>query len=190
MEPIVHKVRANAFEGEAIWRLGADALEREEAGKGPRTLPYASISELRLSYAPSRIDSARYRCDVTMKDGAAEVILSTHYAGIGDFESRAATYVPFVRALVARVAAANPAVQLRSGKRPLAYILEHAVLLAMLLLLALVLELVGGVGLTGMVLIKLMIVACYVPIAFLYMRKNWPRHFAANAVPQDVLPTP
>src|SRR5262245_32221371 len=127
-EQITYKVRTSAFEGERTWRLGADALEWEGDGKAG-AVPYASISELRLSYAPSRVDAARYRCDATLKTGGTVSILSTHYAGIANFESRAGTYVPFVRALVVRVAAANPAARFRSGKQPTVYILEHAFLL-------------------------------------------------------------
>lgn len=109
-EPITHRVRVSVIESETAWRIAPNALEREELG-GKGTLvryPYADIQALRLTFAPSRVDSARYRCDVQLKNGTLAAIVSTHYAGIGDFEDRGATYGPLVRALIRRVAAANP----------------------------------------------------------------------------------
>src|SRR5262249_39181455 len=145
-------------------------------GKSTR-LSYAEIRSLRISYAPSRFDRARYRCEISTKSGATFVILSTHYAGVGDFEDRAATYVPLMRGLIARVALANPAARFFSGKKPLVYVLENAFLLAMFMLLALALALVGDFGWSGLVWLKLALLAAYIPIAIHYTRKNWPKKF-------------
>src|SRR5262245_10557039 len=83
--PPTYVARANVLEHEAIWRLTPDALELQG---GPTAspdavmrFPYRDIAGLRLSYAPSRVDSARYRCDLTMRSGGKIAILSTHYAG-------------------------------------------------------------------------------------------------------------
>ena len=185
--PVVHTVRANGLEYDGIWRLGPDALALTGGSTaGPDVtveFPYSAISEIRLSFAPTRFDWARYRCDLRLANGQTIAILSTHYASIGDFEDRAASYVPLVRGLIARVAAANPACRIRAGKRPLVYFAEHAFLLAMMLLLALVIGLVGGVGLSGLVLIKLGILAAYIPLMIVYTRKNWPRRLAPAAIP-------
>ncbi len=120
--PPSYVARANVLEYEAIWRLQPDALELQGGPTaGPDVVlrfPYRDIVGVRLSYAPSRVDHARYRCDLRMRSGQQVAILSTHYAGIADFEDRAATYGPFVRALIARVAAANPAASFRSGRKP------------------------------------------------------------------------
>ena len=89
---LTHASRANIFQTEARWRLGADALVREggepanapwyahaariflrviwpwtgikiEPG-GAARFPYAGITELRLSFDPTRFDTRRHRCDV------------------------------------------------------------------------------------------------------------------------------
>ena len=39
---------------------------------------------MRLSYAPSRVDSGRYRCDLRLRSGQQLALLSTHYAGFAD----------------------------------------------------------------------------------------------------------
>jgi hypothetical protein len=185
--------RANALEYEAIWRLGPDALELQGGPTaGPDVVlrfPYRNIVGVRLSYAPSRADSARYRCDLKMRSGQRLAILSTHYAGIADFEDRASTYVPFVRELIARVAGANPSATYRSGKSPLAYWAEHIFLLAAVALLVSVLSMAGFAYVSGSSWVKLAIVLFFIPLLIAYTRKNWPRRFKPDAIPKDVLPS-
>jgi hypothetical protein len=143
---------------------------------------------VRLSYVPPRVDSARYRCDLTMRSGGKIAILSTHYAGLADFEDRAATYAPFVRALIAKVAAANPSTRFRSGKNPIVYSAEYLFLLAMVALLVYVLSMTGYMPLSDSSWAKLFIIIGFIPLLVVYTRKNWPRGFTADAIPQDVLP--
>jgi hypothetical protein len=190
--PPTYIARANLLEHEAIWRLRPDALELQGGPTaGPDVVmrfPYVDIVALRLSYAPSRADSARYRCDVRMRSGQQLAILSTHYAGIADFEDRAATYAPFVRALIARVAAANPSASFRSGKNPVTYWLEHIFLLAMVALLVFVLSVTGFAPLSESSWAKLFIILGFIPLLIAYTRKNWPRRFKPDAIPRDLLP--
>jgi hypothetical protein len=190
--PPTYVARANVLEHEAIWRLAPDALELQGGPTaGPDVVmrfPYRDIAGLRLSYAPSRVDSARYRCDLTMRSGGKVAILSTHYAGFADFEDRAATYAPFVRALIAKVAAANPAARFRSGKNPIIYSAEHLFLLAMIALLVYVLSITGWGPFSDSSWAKLFIVIGFIPLLVVYTRKNWPGRFKPDAIPQDVLP--
>src|SRR5919106_1127070 len=77
--PPIFVARANVLEHEAIWRLTPDALELQGGPTaGPDVVmrfPYRDIVRVRLSYAPSRVDSARYRCDLTMRSGGKIAIL-------------------------------------------------------------------------------------------------------------------
>jgi len=184
--------RANVLEHEAIWRLTSDALELQGGPTaGPDVVmrfPYRDIVGVRLSYAPSRVDSARYRCDLTMRSGGTIAMLSTHYAGIADFEDRAATYAPFVRTLIAKVAAANPSARFRSGKNPITYWAEHLFLLAMVALLIFVLSITGTMPLSDSSWAKLFIIIGFIPLLIVYTRKNWPNRFKPDAIPSDVLP--
>jgi hypothetical protein len=184
--------RANVLEHEAIWRLTSDALELQGGPTaGPDVVmrfPYRDIVGVRLSYAPSRVDSARYRCDLTMRSGGTIAMLSTNYAGIADFEDRAATYAPFVRTLIAKVAAANPSARFRSGKNPITYWAEHFFLLAMVALLIFVLSITGTMPLSDSSWAKLFIIIGFIPLLIVYTRKNWPNRFKPDAIPSDVLP--
>jgi hypothetical protein len=184
--------RANALEYDAIWRLGRQELELQGGPTaGPDVVlrfPYRDIVEVRLSYAPSRANAARYRCDLKMRSGQRVAIISTHYAGIADFEDRAATYVPFVRALIARVAAANPAARFRSGATILGYLAQHLFLFAMFALLMFALAEFGVAYVSESSWVKLFVVLCFVPVLIAYARKNWPRPFKPEAIPKEVLP--
>jgi hypothetical protein len=189
--PVAHSARKSIFDTEAVWRLGPDALEIAGGAGTPGAatqFPYVTVRELRLSFDPTRFDTNRYRCDLRFASGAALTIYSTHYVGVGEFEDRAATYGPLVRELIARVAAANPACSFKAGKTLGSYWGELIFLLAMVLLLAFVLGLVGGVSLSALVVIKLGIIAVFVPIMISYARKNRPRGFNPAVIPEDVLP--
>jgi hypothetical protein len=190
--PPIYVARANVLEYEAIWRLGQHELELQGGPTaGPDVVlrfPDRDIVGVRLSYAPSRVDGARYRCDLTMRSGRRLAILSTHYAGVADFEDRAATYTPFVRALIARVAPANPAARFRSGGTLAGYWTQHLFLLAMVALLVFVLAAIGFAPLSESSWAKFFIILGFIPLMILYSRKNWPRRFTPNAIPQDVLP--
>jgi hypothetical protein len=192
LDPITYRVRVSALENETIWRLGPDALEREEiiaGGKGATVrYPYVDIRALRLSFAPTRFDGVRYRCDLQLRQGTLAAIVSTHYAGIANFEDRSATYGPLVRGLVARVAAANPACEFRAGKHAPAYWGAHIFVLAMIVVLVYVIGAVYGLSLPSIVIIKLGILAAYIPLMIMYTRKNWPRRFDPSAIPDNLVP--
>jgi hypothetical protein len=187
---LVYRTRRNALEDETRYALEADALAYTRGSGAAVRLPFASVRAVRLFYNPTRFDQVRFHCDVTLAGGTRERIPSTSYAGIGDFEDRAAAYSRFVRALVARVAAASPACRFRAGRSALLYVAEHAFLLAALLALALVIALVGGFSPSGIVATKLAVIAFYIPVAIRYARRNWPRSFSPAAIPADVLPEP
>jgi hypothetical protein len=213
---LTHSSRANVFQREATWRIGADALERDggepadaawyahvlrfylrllwpwsgiriDAG-GVARFPYAHIAEVRVLFDPTRFDAQRHRCDLTLRNGMRATFWSTHYVSVGEFEDRGASYRPFVRALVGHAAAANPACRFRAGKRPLVYWAELIFLLLMAALLVFVLALVGGSGLSDLVLVKLAIVLALLPLLWRYARKNRPRRFQPAEIPPDVLP--
>ena len=216
IDAITHTARSDMFQRAATWRLGPQALEREggqpadapwwahlmrnglfilvpwairrlEPG-GSARFPYASIVELRLCFDPTRFDKARHRCGVRLADGQKASFYSSHFVSVGDFEDRAATYGPLVRGLIARIAAANPGCRFRSGKPPFTYWAELIFLLAMFALLVFVLGLVGGAGLSELVLVKLAIVVSFIPLAIMYTRKNWPWRFDPALIPKEALP--
>ena len=181
VDTITHRVRSSILERETIWRLLPDAIEREQVLKDGKDLtvryPYGDIREIRLSFAPTRVDRARYRCDFQLKNGTLVAILSTHYAGFADFEDRGATYAPLVRGLIERVAQPiRPASsRLASGPAPIGASTSSWASDA------------AAVGVRDwrgrrrepvtLVLMRLGILTFIIPVMILYTRKNWPRSF-------------
>jgi len=191
--PITYGLRANATEHEAIWTLEPDALTL--TGGGALTaetvlrFPYRNVAEVQLSFAPTRADRGRYRCRVRMRSGQSVEIISTHYAGIMNFEDRSATYTPFVRELVARIAAVNPDCRFRSGKSPIVYLAEHLFLFTMFGFLVTVLIATADSTIGETSWLKLGLIGFFLPVAVLYTKRNWPRRFTAQTIPADVLPS-
>jgi hypothetical protein len=214
--PLAHSARSNLYQNEAHWRLADAALERSggEPAKAPwwaRALrfylllivpwgldridrggdarfPYASIKQLRLSYEPTRIEDNRHRCALKLSSGEKAMIYSTHFTGFDSFEDRAASYRPLVRELVMRVAAANPACTFWAGKSRLVYWTQHIFLLVLLLLMVFVLGYFSGFNLSELAMAKLAVIIGFIPLAFLYARKNYPQRFAPPDIPHEVLP--
>lgn len=213
---IFHRARANAYQQEAQWRLGLEALERSggepaQVGWGLRLarlitlvllpgaldrvdqggskrFPYAEIRRLRLSYAPTDADQRRHRCDIWLARGEHAMITSTHYVAIWEFEDRAATYRQLTQGLIARVARANPACEFFAGKSPVRFWGEFAVLVLMTLALIGVLVTVGRSLMSAWVAIAPL--AGAVPLLVVYARKNRPRRFSPKTIPRDIEPDP
>lgn len=168
--------------------LGAEALERCEPGGRTLAIPLAAVDEIRLTFDPTRFDRVRYRCGIRGRNALRESLVSTSYVSFGTFEDRGRGYAPFVREFVRRAARANPRCRFRAGARPLAYAVQHLFVLAILVLLAVLIAATAGVPPAGLVLVKLAIVAAYVPLSLRHARRNWPRRFDPGNVPRDLLP--
>lgn len=183
-----YRCRSGVLERETTWTLTGDALERGEANAPPQRLPYGDIAEVRLIYDPTRFDTQRHRCTITGANRRRATITSTSYLSVGEFEDRGPAYAAFIRELIRRIAVVTPRCRFRAGKRPWVFFAEHLFLLAMLLLLVAVLAMVGEWSLPTLVSVKLAVIAGYLPIAYQYAKRNWPRAFTAGQVPPEVLP--
>jgi hypothetical protein len=185
---ISHSVRRSVLEQEITWTVTPDVLERAEQGKAPASYPLAEVRALRIAYDPTRVDDARHWCEITLRDGTVMRIVSSHFRGLADFEDRGKTYSAMTRSLIAALGQKNPACTFNAGKRKASYIGEILFLVAALVLLAAVM-LTIGLGTSEIVLAKLTILAGMVPVAIAYVRKNRPRQFTPDHIPDDALPS-
>jgi hypothetical protein len=147
-----YRVRRSLFGAETDYRLTDDALVQSDG----LTLPFADIRAIRLYRSPGlRLDGGAEvapgfeRCVIRRGHGRAIVLTSKHCLGIGRFEDRSASFDPFVQALIARVAAANPATMFRTGMPPALWwtwvvILLAGSLVTLLLFLVVILDLVAA----------------------------------------------
>jgi hypothetical protein len=187
-DSVEYTVRRHAFEKQRTWRIDAAGVSWSAEDKSGR-FDFSEISTIRLQWAASRADHARYACQVARANGWTETIVSTHYDGPMQFPDRRGTYLPFVHELVRRTAAANPACHFRAGTTPVRFLGNLTAMIAGLALLALV-ALTLGVPFTGIVVMKLIVIAALLPLALAWFKKNRPRPFDPANIPADILPSP
>jgi len=185
---VAHSARRSVLEQEITWTVDGVALIRTEKGIA-KSYALTDVRAIRIAYDPTRVDQARHWCDVTFNSGFVQRIVSTHYCGFADFEDRGKSYSALVRALVAAVANINPACTFEAGKKKSVYIAEIAFMAVALMFLVWVLLLTAGMGVSEIVGIKLVLLAAMLPTLRSYLRKNWPRRFHADSIPDNALPS-
>jgi hypothetical protein len=120
MSDPTYEFRSSLRRGNAGYRLTDDAIVGRDG-----SLPLSELASLRLytvpgmqSLANGTVARPSRRCTIRARDGRKIALSSLHFLGLGRFEDRTATFVPFVRALVARLAARYPDVELLAGMPP------------------------------------------------------------------------
>ncbi len=185
-ETIEYLVRRHAFEKEHRWSLDDTGLAWQAEDASGR-LDYAAIASIRLEYGATRADFARYRCLVAGRNGEAQIIVSTHFDSLGSFSDRRGTYLPFVRTLIARTAAANPLCRFQAGVSPMRFWLTLFLLFLSLAVLAIA-ALSLGVPVLWYLYLKIAVIIALLPVALVWIKRNRPRRFRPSAIPADVLP--
>jgi hypothetical protein len=160
------------------WRIGA------RSGIWPMT----TIASIRLSYRPVSMQSQRFRADIENVGRARIALLSTTWRTAALMAPQDRAYRAFITALHRRLEEAGGAVVLTGGLAPSVYaaavLLLALVALAMIGLLARALatgEFVGVLFLTGFAALFAWQIGGFV-------RRNRPRRYAFDDLPQDLLP--
>ena len=185
-DAIAYTVRRSALEAERTWTVDDKGLSWTDP-KRPGHFDFGEITEIRLHWQASRADLSRYTCHVRRFNGWTETIVSTHYDGPMQFPDRREHYVPFVTELVRRTAVANPRCIFRAGPSAFAYFGSLFIMLVGFGLLAMVI-LTIGIAFTWLILVKLAIIAFFLPFALRWLKVNRPRRFTPHDIPQGVLP--
>lgn len=174
---IAYGKRENLFEkGERRWVVESGGLRQSWPQGGDLVLRWADVREIRLTYAPTRFKTWRHKL-ILRGPAGAWVIDNVHFAGIGSFEDRTEAFAPFVLACVERVAALAPGATARLGSAPLAYWAQLLFVGAAFALLALVVVALP-VSFSGMVWVKLALVAAMLPVLAAFVVRSRPRRIA------------
>lgn len=185
---IAYAKRENLFEkGEHRWTVEPEGLRQSFPQGGEIGLRWDRVREIRLTYAPTRFKTWRHKLTLVGPAGAW-VIDNVHFAGVGNFEDRTATFAPFVLACVERVAALAPGATARLGSAPLADWAQLAFVAAAFALLALAV-IALPVSFSGMVWVKLLLVAAMMPVLLNFVVRSRPRRIALDVEAfRDALP--
>lgn len=181
--------RRNLFEkGEWEWRITDDAMVARDHKGREDVGPWREVTALRLGYEPTQYKTWRHVIELKFRNGAKWTIDNVHFAGVGEFENRSATYAPFVREAVAKVRELAPRAKGRVGSAPVFYWTSVIVLGLLFAVLAVILLLVPVAEFPGVVWAKLGIIALFLPTLLLWARKSFPRGMALEHIPEDALP--
>jgi hypothetical protein len=189
--PQSYTFRLNAFTPKTTASLGDDGFTFAAADAPGRTYSYEQISAVRLSYEPSRASGNIFFCRIYVKGqrGPAASISSTTYRGFLDFEPQFDSYLAFVAALHARLAAHGSKVSYRAGVSAFAYWGNAAFLTIVgvfsVMLLA---PIIGDANISATSWFRIEMILALLPVVFLWFWSNRPRPYDPKDIPGDVLP--
>lgn len=176
--------------GEREWRVERDALVSVSAAGRERRLPWSEIISIRLCREPARRRPWRYVFEIQSRGGGKTTIDNAHLLSMGAFEDRSASFTPFVRTAVARIAEVNPAARALVGETPKRYF--FLLLLSLLglggLAIALTLFATPIDHLPYAAPIKLGIIILMLPIFWRWVIGAMPRGVALDSIPERALP--
>ncbi|MFD2257591.1 hypothetical protein ACFSSA_12985 [Luteolibacter algae] len=182
-----HRVRVSVLEPEKTWKIAGKSLIIGIDGFSDTEIPLSAIGEIRLEFAPSRVQTNRFRCKITCPPGGTYLIQNEHFKGVMSFEDRSETYNDFIRALISRTDQLNPACTFRAGISAIRWWLNLLFTCVIFLFLALtLLFLYTAIG--ALVIVKLLIIAFFIPVLVRWFIRNKPKNFSPDCIPEALLP--
>jgi hypothetical protein len=178
--------RLNALEKETTLTLDGDVMRVEREGRLEQ-FPLRDVTEVRLSYNPSRADRQRYDCRVTIRGGGRLTIRSTTYKGIGDFGNQGEAYGEFVRALHERLATID-GIGFKKGDSAFRYYGSLGCFGSSILMLFLVLLMTGLLFIPWIAVAKLLVLIFFLPWLYKYAKLNRPGTYDPRVIPDEILP--
>lgn len=152
-----------------------------------QTIPLTAIRTVNLRFEPTRMQTNRYRCHLTLADGRKLVFQNEHYAGFASFEDRSLSYRTLVTALVRRIPTVNPSCTFTTGTSALSWWGQLTGLVLMFLLLAgLLIAMASVIG--ALIILKLLLIAALLPVLLKWALKNRPGTFDPLSPPAELLP--
>ena len=124
MAELSYSHRPYALSAERRYWLEPEALACADGGR-TRQIPYRDIAQVRVCKVRFIGSSATYwSCVLFPRSGGRISLSAASRAGLRAVEDRSARYIPFIKELEARIAAANPDVRPREGRHWLSSVAE------------------------------------------------------------------
>lgn len=183
----IFQCRASALHEEQCWVVKDDRLVWLTDGVVRQEIFLRDVIELRLLHQPSRFADNRYCCEIVLSHGARIHWLNQHYTGFAHFEDRSAAYREFVETLIERITIHQPSCVFRGGVSAVRWWL-NAIFSGVVTLVLLVMVIVLWFYVSVLVLIKVGLIAIFVPRVLRWFSRNRPQVFRADAIPTSLLP--
>jgi hypothetical protein len=189
MEPFPEYLnRVSILEKETLFRLQDDHLVRMQAGEVKGLYPLKTLQSLRLRFHPTRAQPNRYEC-ILQFEGKPEIkLVNEYFKGVMDFRDQSPDYGKFIESLVNEVNAVGTPVRFFSGSSPGSYLLNMGCLSFALVAFVVALVYILSSISPAIVVVKMILLAIFLPLGIRFMIKNLPREFDPASIPESVLP--
>lgn len=191
MDPVIYLRRRSAIaRSEREWRVEEDALVSRGGSGAEKRFAWTDFVSIRLCHEPARFRPWRYVFELQPRKGSKLVIDNAHYVSVGRFEDRSASYTPFVRAALRRLAAGQPGAKALIGETPKRYffLLLFALLAFGAIAFALIVVPTPLDQLPFANIAKFLIILLMLPIFWAWMLKALPRGVPLDEIPARALP--
>ena len=158
------------------------------AGRRSGRWRYADIATVRMSYRPMSMQSRRFRTEIEHRGGGRIIVMSTTWQTLALMDTQVKDYRAFILELHRRLAEHGARVALVGGLNPALYFVGAGVLALLSVSMAalLVRALVTGEWAGALFIVGLSALFGWQIGGF--MRRNRPRAYAFDALPQELLP--
>lgn len=186
---VEHRCRASVVEKETRWAIQGNLLVKSVEGMPDYQIPLESLREIRLQFAPTRYQTKRYVCHLHDSRGKCAAFQSGHYVGFANFADRGDSFRKLVLTLISRRFAIGGSCRYIGGTSMINWLFQSAIFIGSLCMLAAAFYFFwSAVG--WMALFKLALIAWLVPVAWNWVRRNRPRDFDPENIPEGLLPDP
>ena len=149
---------------------------------------YEDIVAVRMSYRPMSMQSHRFRTEISHRDGGRIIVMSTTWRTLALMDAQSNDYRTFIVELHRRLAGHGARAMLVGGLNPALYVAGMGVLT---LLCVAMTALLARAIMTGEWAGALFVVGLSALFGWQigrFMRRNRPRAYTFDALPQDLLP--
>lgn len=183
-----YATRNHALVPATTWVLDGGVLRQEDDKGPPREIPLDRVRVLRLDFAPTRPERNRYRCRLELAGGETLTIFNRTYVSFGNFADTSADYVAFVQALIAALRQHAPRCEWIAGASAASYFFNLLATGFIFGCFGLISFFLFSVGLTWLIVLKILLLLFYVPVLLRWVMRNRPRAFSPKLIPPDMLP--
>ncbi len=176
--------RLNLFKKERTWTVMPSALGWEEAA-AQGSIAYSDIQAVEFKYAPSRFELRRVSLRIRAQ-GSWQEITNVDFKGPLQSDRHSEAFLVFAAGFHRALAEQNSRVTYRAGRTLVGYIAVVLVTVMLVLLALAGIALFASGVVSGVVALKLGLIAVFLPLLIKDLITNAPRSYEPNELPAAI----